>query len=53
MARKYDSNKIVDYLVVAIATFLGYTIGGYFLNSMIGAVVGSVVGLYIASKYIR
>jgi len=53
MARRYDSNKIVDYLVVAIGTFLGYSIGGFFRSSLLGAVIGSLVGLYFASKYIR
>ena len=53
MARRYDSNQIVDYLVVAIGTFLGYTIGGFFRSHLLGAVIGSVIGLYFASRYIR
>jgi len=53
MARKYGSNEIVAYLLVALGTFLGYVIGGYFRSSLIGAVIGSVIGLYIASNYIR
>lgn len=53
MAKRYDSNQIVDYLVVAIGTFLGYTVGGFFRSSLLGAVIGSVIGLYFASRYIR
>ena len=53
MAKKYSSNQIVAYLLVAVGTFLGYAIGGYFRSSLIGAVIGSLIGLYIASNYIR
>ena len=53
MAKKYSSNQIVAYLLVVVGTFLGYAIGGYFRSSLIGAVIGSLIGLYIASNYIR
>lgn len=53
MARKFKSNEIINYLVVAVGTFLGHSVGGLFRMSMIGAVIGSVVGLYIASNFIR